>query len=254
LSEGDTAVRSRNAGLLVYCIVNASSVPPSDARGVQGLECQRIVHGELAAVVSPLTEHAWVKAPEEAVLLDYERTIRSQHSVADVVPMRFGSVLPDEAAVRAHLDEQRAAYLRALARIAGCVEMGVRALVSPPFAAATPVEAAKPERRSGADYLKARQRRYSVESQLHEHCAAVEQAVLSKVSPLCREHHSELTPTRPGAATLCSLYFLVPREQVAAFRSALAPLPASDGAKLSLSGPWPPFNFVDEKPDHLSAL
>jgi hypothetical protein len=232
--------------LLVYCIVNASAAPPNDKRGMQGGELQRVTHGELAAVVSPLMEPTKVTAPASADLLDYERAIRSQHAVADVVPMRFGSVLSNEAEVRAHLDAQRPTYLRALVRTAGCVELGVRALLSPPPLPATPEEAATPWVRSGADYLKARQRRYSAESQLREHCAAVEQLLLSKVSPLCREHRGELSTQRAGEPTLYSLYFLVPREQVNAFRTALSPLPAAAGARLSLSGPWPPYNFVDD--------
>jgi hypothetical protein len=107
-----------------------------------------------------------------------------------------------------------------------------------------PVERAKSEFRSGADYLKARQQRHSVENQLRERCAVLEQALVAKVAPWCREHRSEISSPRSGGPMLCSLYFLVPREQVSAFRAALSP-PLDVGAvELSLSGPWPPFNFV----------
>jgi hypothetical protein len=218
---------------------------------VRGGELQRVTHGELAAVVSPFTELT-VTAPARAELLDYERAIRSQHALADVVPMRFGSVLSHEAAVRAHLDARQAAYLRALTRTAGCVEMGVRALLSPPPPPSAPEETAPPRFRSGAAYLKARQRRYGAESHLRERCAALEQLLLSKVAPLCREHRVELS--RPGEPTLYSLYFLVPREQVAAFQAALSPMPTPEGARLALSGPWPTFNFVDEKTDAVLSL
>jgi hypothetical protein len=231
--------------LLVYCIVSASAATPGDGRGVQGGELRRITHGELAAVVSPLTQPASVTTPASADLLDYERAIRAQHAVSDVVPMRFGSVLSNEAEVRAHLQAQRTAYLRALARTAGCVEMGVRALLSPPPPPAAPE--ATPRARSGAEYIKARQHRYSAENQSREHREAVEHLLLSKVSVLCREHRAEFSTPRAGEPALHSLYFLVPREQVAAFRAALSPLPTLDGATLALSGPWPPYNFVDDQ-------
>jgi hypothetical protein len=233
------------AELLLYCIADAASALPGDGRGVHGGGLLRIVHGGLAAVVSPLAEPARVATPARAELLEYERVIRAWHAVADVLPMRFGSVLSDETAVRAHLDAQRAVYPRALERIAGCVELGVRALVSAPPPPAAPVEGSKPESRSGADYLKARQQRHSAENRLRDQCAALEQALLSKVAPWCREHRSELSSPRSGGPMLCSLYFLVPREQVAAFRAALSPMPPVGGpAELTLSGPWPPFNFV----------
>ncbi|MFL5345792.1 MAG: GvpL/GvpF family gas vesicle protein [Hyalangium sp.] len=237
--------RPGGAGLMLYCIANASSAVPSDEPGVHGTRLLRVVQGELVAVVSPVADLARVTAPVQADLLAYERVIRSQHAVADVVPMRFGSVLTGEAAVRAHLGEQRATYLRVLARVTGCVEMGVRALISPPPPSVVREEAAPPPIRSGADYLKARQRRYSAESELREHGAALEQSLLSKVAPLCREHRLELSRSRPGEPVLCSVYFLVPRDQVPAFRAALASSPGADQPETSLSGPWPPFNFVD---------
>ena len=230
--------------LLLYCIVSASAAMPGDRRGVQGGELRRISHGELAAVVSPVPEPERVTAPTSADLLDYEHAIRSQHAVSDVVPMRFGSVLSNEAQVREHLQAQRTPYLRALVRTAGCVEMGVRALLTPPPPPAAPE--ATPPAHSGAEYLKARQRRYSSQGHSRQHREAVEQLLLSKVSALCREHRAEFSTPRAGEPTLCSLYFLVPREQVAAFRTALSPLPSIEGATLSLSGPWPPYNFVED--------
>jgi len=227
--------------LLLYCIADAAAALPRDGQAGGLL---RIVHGGLAAVVSPVAEPRRVEAPAKAELLAYERIIRSQHAVADVLPMRFGSVLPGEAAVRAHLDEQRETYQRALTRTAGCVELGVRALLSAPPPPTTPETAVKPMSRSGADYLEARRRHYSAENRLRERCVALEQALLSKVAPLCREHRMELPAPRTGEPALCSLYFLVPREQVLAFRTAVPTIPVQSHTELALSGPWPPFNFV----------
>jgi gas vesicle protein GvpL/GvpF len=226
--------------LLLYCIADAAAALPHGARA-DGL--QPIVHGGLAAVVSPLAESARVEAPAKADLLEYARVIRSQHSVADVVPMRFGSVLSGEAAVRAHLDEQREVYVRTLTRVAGCVELGVRVLFSAPPPPTVPDMAVKPMSRSGAAYLESRRRHYSAESRLREQCEALEQSLLSKVVPLCREHRTEFPAPRPGEPALCSLYFLVPREQVLAFRTAVSSIPV-EYTDIVLSGPWPPFNFV----------
>ncbi|QRN94916.1 GvpL/GvpF family gas vesicle protein [Archangium violaceum] len=233
-----------DAGLLLYCITGASSTSPVEGTGVRGGGLRNIVHGGLAAVVSPLEEREWVATPTTAELLEYERIIHSWHAIADVLPMRFGSVLPDEAAVRAHLDEHRATYPRALERVSGCVEMGVRALLPTPPPPSAPVEPVKPMSRSGASYLEALRHRYSAENRLKDDCAALERAVLTKVAPLCREHRAELSRPRPGEPALCSLYFLVPRDRVPAFRAALSPDSGELPAKLALSGPWPPFNFV----------
>ncbi|HYO74208.1 MAG TPA: GvpL/GvpF family gas vesicle protein [Archangium sp.] len=228
------------ARLLLYCIADATAVP----HGARADGLQRIVHGGLAAVVSPLEEPARVEAPTKAELLEYARVIRCQHAVADVVPMRFGSVLSGEVAVRAHLDEQREAYVRALTRVTGCVELGVRVLFSAPPPPTVSDMAAKPLSRSGAAYLEGRRRHYSAESRLREQCEALEQSLLSKVAPLCREHRTEFPAPRPGERALCSLYFLVPREQVLTFRTAVSSIPVESNTDITLSGPWPPFNFV----------
>jgi len=245
LAEVEATPRPESPGLLLYCVAEASAPLPGDGRGVHGGELRRLAHGELVAVVSSIAEPARLAAPTTAELLDYEHVIRSHHAVADVVPMRFGSMLADEAAVRSHLDEQSAVYLRALKRVSGCVELGVRLLVSGTGSPATPEELPKQEPRSGASYLKALQRRYSAESRLRDHCAALEQALLSKVAPLCREHRLELSAPRPGEPVLCSLYFLVPRGQVSLFHAALSADAAGESTPTAVSGPWPPFNFVD---------
>ena len=44
---------------------------------------------------------------------------------------------------------------------------------------------------------------------------------------------------------LLSLHFLVPRDSVETFRRAARHLPANPSVQLHLSGPWPPYNFVD---------
>jgi len=73
----------------------------------------------------------------------------------------------------------------------------------------------------------------------------LEQTLLSKLAPLCREHRAELSPVRSGEPALLSLYFLVPRDELPAFRAALSLISEAGLATLALSGPWPPFNFVD---------
>jgi hypothetical protein len=230
---------------LLYCIAGAASSLPAGGLGVHGGELRRVAHEGLVAVVSSIEEPSRLASPGTAELLDYERVIREHHAVADVVPMRFGGVLADEAAVRAHLEAQRASYLRALERVAGCVELGVRRVISAPVSPAAPEEPPKLEARTGASYLRALQLRHSAESQLRDRCAALEQSVVSQVSALCREHRMELSPVRPGEPVLCSLYFLVPRSQVPLFHAALAADAASESTPIAVSGPWPPFNFVD---------
>ena len=56
----------------------------------------------------------------------------------------------------------------------------------------------------------------------------------------------------PIANPMLSLYFLVRRKSVESFRQAFRQVVFKDHAKLLLSGPWPPFNFV--QPDRAPGL
>lgn len=240
----EAGARSRG-GLLLYCVrACAGGAPPPlppGARGVLGAELRWIARGDLAALVSAAGDPAALAAPAAAELLRYQAVIQEQHAAADVLPMRFGGVLADDEAVRAHLEAQGDAYRGALARLSGCVEMGVRALLEAP----APPREGPAERASGAAYLRARQRRYAGEEDLRR--AAVElleREYLPRVAPLCREHRVDAAPQRSGGPSLCSFYFLIPREEVPAFREALAPLLQGGARQIVISGPWPPYSFV----------
>jgi hypothetical protein len=234
-------VEAAGAGLLIYVIGSADTLAEVESRGAQGQALARVIEGKLCALVSPVVDPRAIREPDRGELLRYTRRIQELFSRTDVLPMRFGSVLSGEAAVRAELAERQADWLRALERVAGCAEIGVRALVSPNSAPDIPEEKA----RSGMDYLRARKRRYAAEDSLGEQNGLLAQRLLERVGGLCREHHVETRKT-PGGGTLFSYSFLVPRGEVASFRAALAePLSGASSFSLSVSGPWAPYTFVE---------
>ncbi len=56
---------------------------------------------------------------------------------------------------------------------------------------------------------------------------------------------SKSTPFRDKSGTaFLSLYFLVRRQAVGAFRKVYDQLKSGETTKIMLSGPWPPYNFV----------
>jgi hypothetical protein len=56
------------AGLLLYCIADASSALPGDGRGVRGGGLRRVAHREFAAVVSPLEDLPAPATPSTGLL------------------------------------------------------------------------------------------------------------------------------------------------------------------------------------------
>ena len=70
-------------------------------------------------------------------------------------------------------------------------------------------------------------------------------SIINRQSPIAN-------PQSPIANPMLSLYFLVRRKSVESFRQAFRQVVFKDHAKLLLSGPWPPFNFV--QPDRAPGL
>jgi hypothetical protein len=69
----------------------------------------------------------------------------------------------------------------------------------------------------------------------------------------CREQFTGLyvkckTEAPSPRLPLLSLYFLVPGPAVESFRRAFRRLTETEPARLLLSGPWPPYNFVTAGP------
>jgi hypothetical protein len=186
----------------------------------------------------------------------YERVVLSYHRRGAVVPMRYGCVVEQESQAIQLLEEHGPYYEALLQELDGCVEMGLRVLLPPkPWAAVIPggpaggrevagpcppAPAATPDR-LGLTYLTARKAHYA--SQDHwttEYRQAAQR---------CRDQFTGLyvkcvTEAPSPRLPLLSLFFLVPRPAVESFRLAFRQLTKSEPARLLLSGPWPPYNFV----------
>jgi hypothetical protein len=193
----------------------------------------------------------------------YERVVLSYHHRGAVVPMRYGCVVEQESQAIQFLEEHGPHYETLLQELDGCVEMGLRVLLpSGPWAAVIPGgpearrEVAGPcppnpadaADRVGLTYLTARKAHYASQDRwTTEYRQAAER---------CREQFAGLYvkyTTEPPSPRLplLSLYFLVPGQAVESFRLAFRQLTESESARLLLSGPWPPYNFVTAGPSLL---
>ena len=117
---------------------------------------------------------------------------------------------------------------------------GCREVAGPQPPAPTPT----PER-LGLAYLTARKAHYAHQDRWTNE--------YRQVADRCREQFTGLyvkytTEAPSPRLPLLSLYFLVPRPAVESFRLAFRQLTESESARLMLSGPWPPYNFVTSGP------
>jgi hypothetical protein len=202
----------------------------------------------LGAVLSKLAEPD--SPPDTSELLVYETVVESFYRHLTVIPMRYGCRVesPYEAIVL--LKENHAAYGALLHELEGLAEMGIQVLLDNPRAEAetdrlaVPPEYVPPRSGvSGAAYLDAKKLHYlGTQRATRLQNAFVEKLCDSLYGSFVR-HKVELPSSSRGR--LLSLYFLVPRDSVEPFRRAARHHHANESHKLLLSGPWPPYNFVD---------
>jgi hypothetical protein len=155
-------------------------------------------------------------------------------SGAAVLPLRLGSVLPDEAAVIALVEERAQEFTHALDRVRGAVEIGIRAAVTE----AAPEEPAEvPDELPGTAYLMTRlaqkQRGDEVIDLVHR-----------PLADLAREHVR--LDRSIGDQSSVRLAYLVDQDAVEPFQERVQDLEMElDNVRLACTGPWPPYSFAD---------
>lgn len=247
---------------LLYCIFKAQGpagpgpkIPP----GVGGRPVTVVTDDHLSAAVS------WIDAEDLSAdlpqALAYEKVVQAFHQRQTVIPMRFGAVFADESQVLRLLADRRREYEVLLEELEGCVEMGIRILLPgegveaglPPAEAVEQVsrvapglEGEGPGDNPGRAYLTAKREHYAAADGKTQEQTLVADAVCRALAGLFVRHCRESRLVADHL--LVSLYFLVPQGAVERFCHLFQQITAQEAAKLLLSGPWPPYNFVLSSP------
>jgi hypothetical protein len=255
----------------VYCVLAASAPQPDDLPGIdERFPVERVDAAGLAALVSrvPRSEFAAEPLRENLNRLEWlERVARAHEAIlesvlarATIVPLRLCTLYENEDGVRGMLQQEHGALGDALAALVGREEWGLKLFVDSDKleaeARATSDEAAQLakelERQSagGAYMLQRRLERQlrEVASSLASAAAADMQQSLEALgvayvlrAPQNRELSQHEGEMLTNAACLVDAEGLERLRQLAArMEERYQPL----GARVELSGPWPPYNFV----------
>jgi Gas vesicle synthesis protein GvpL/GvpF len=162
--------------------------------------------GALAAVWAVVDDERAVVTIDG--LRRHEAIVEALMADRDLLPVRYGTRVPDVATAARLLIEQRDDLSRALAQVRGSVEVALRVVAA-----------------SGADADPAR-------------------ALTSVHRPLAARARAARCRPRAGGDLLRGAY-LVTRDEVDAFAGAVAELQESvDDLRLLCTGPWPPYSFA----------
>ncbi|MFJ4326559.1 GvpL/GvpF family gas vesicle protein [Streptomyces tricolor] len=206
--------------------------------------------GELAAVVSDAPEGL---RPKRRDLLAHQNVLAEAGAAGCVLPMRFGSVSPDDDTVVSVLTERAEHYLERLRELDGKVEYNVKAthieeaVLHRVMAENAEIRAlAEANRRSGGGS-------YDDRIRLGEMVAA---AVKAKEAEDAAEVERLLQPTAAAVSVgpestgwLLNVSFLVARETAEDFLAAAEQVRKSHAhLELRVNGPLPPYSFVEPGP------
>lgn len=214
--------------LLLYAIIDAPGLAEPRPAGVAGTAVEAISAGPLTAVVQEITSAPPVD-PE--ALWRFEEVLEALMAEATVLPVRYGTVLGDGAAVRKMLDGRRSDFVAALDRLRGAVELGVRGRWP-----SMPAPVAPGPTHPGTDYLRAqlnaRRRADDLAGRLRDDLGA--RARETRVRVL------------PSAGVPVTAAFLIDRAAQPGFMTAVRNLDRElDGTELVCTGPWPAYSFAE---------
>jgi hypothetical protein len=243
----------------LYCVLRARGKPSTGRlpAGVPGGERPRIldVGGGLWLVATDVPADRYAGEALDAALrdLDWVAKIAVGHEAVvehfarqpdvTVVPMKLFTMFSSDERALAEMRRRRKDIAAAVRRIAGAQEWGVRIMRG---SALAPARQASAER-GGVAFLAARKR--ARDASREAALAAVEAADtafarLSAVARAVRRRDREREGTPPP---LLDAAFLVPATRRAAFQAAAreqARACRDAGAVMTLTGPWPAYNFV----------
>jgi hypothetical protein len=233
--------------------------------GIDGVRDVEVIAGEgLAAVVSEvsldefgeesLQEHLEDLSWLERNAREHERILDRVREQTTLVPMRLCTIYTSARSVREMLSREHAFLRDALDRLERRTEWGAKAYLTAnagaPGETADPIPADQPA--TGTDYLRNRRDRDDRRRQTEElvergtarmHALLADLAVEAKQNPL---QPSELS-NREDTMVFNGVY-LVDDGDAEEFASAVESLQtelAPVGIQLELTGPWPPYNFVN---------
>lgn len=243
---------SERNGKYLYAVVPADKADTLnlDASGIEGARVYPVVSGKLAALVSDIGNETL--RPQRKHLAAHSGVLRQAMEQAPLLPVAFGIVAGSEREVRELLRAQEDAFSEQLRALTGQVEMGLRGRVQVPNTAEYFVKAV-PELRAMRDDIfsggePSREQKIELGKYFAEVLDHIREETIDAVQEAIGPVSSSVRVNEPrNESELLNLAVLVPRDRLQDFNRAVedAASKLDENFHLEVSGPWPPYNFVD---------
>ncbi|MBI4338754.1 MAG: GvpL/GvpF family gas vesicle protein [Chloroflexi bacterium] len=263
-----------SSGLYIYGVVRrgAACVPLRSQGVAPAGKVEFLVEGPLAVAFgrvsledfSPGRVEALLKANEtqwvEEKALAHAAVLQELMERGPVVPVRFGAVCRDEGRLLARVMVQEDEMLALLERLAGSAEWGVKVSCSEeavrdalaredPEAAG--VQSRLKDMSPGTAYLQRKRLHMSLDQKARECLPLWVEQIHQALAEFCEDAVAldppSYEPVGQGESMVCNGAYLVRQEETARFHQRMKGLGevwSHRGLRFALSGPWPPYHFV----------
>jgi Gas vesicle synthesis protein GvpL/GvpF len=253
-------------GLWAYCVTRAEGAPA--VNGVHAAPVERFVDDGLAVLVSRVPLAEFGEAPLRSNLNDLdwlERVARAHETVLEralelgtIVPLRICTIFADEQGVARMLAERRTALDTALEALDGRQEWGVKLLADRAAIEAAarrrapqPLDDELAGRSEGGAYMLRRREERELRAAADRLAGDLAEDVHARLQDWASDAVVNPPQNRELSGhegdMLLNAAYLVEAAKVERLRDVVAELQERHrelGARLELTGPWPPYNFV----------
>jgi hypothetical protein len=233
----------------IYAITAADhprNVEGLDGVGESGGPLRTVGAGKLSAVVGDAPENLRAKRRDLAA---HQAVLERLMADGATLPMRFGLVGPDDAAVETVLEENQDAYAQRLSELEGCLEYNLKVgrdeddLLREVVAGSEEIQRLRETTRQHPEAQEEKVRLGElVSGEVHSRGQAEAHEVAERLAPGARRH----AVAEPTQSHFLNASFLVRREDAAAFAQSVHEEAErrGDAYSFSLNGPLPPYSFV----------
>jgi hypothetical protein len=244
----------------VYAVCRPFGTPlQAELTGVGGAPPALLHHHGLIAVVSSVPEADFREEALKAHLEDLDwlaATARAHQGVIDALttvttplPLRLATVFRDDSGVRTMIEAREDDFRRALDRLEGRVEWGVKVFVeSEP---AEPATAAPARAASGRDYLRRRRESTHAHEELWRRAETFAESLHQRLAGHAEDSrlHPPQNSALSGAAgkNVLNAAYLVRRTDSEEFVEMVdRTKDEAPGIRVELTGPWAAYSFTQE--------
>jgi hypothetical protein len=259
--------RPTSTGCYLYAIVDGTgaSAATGEAGITPGGGVESVRAGSLTAIVSDVDVVALRQGCDEADVADdgwLARAVRAHDNVvaaafrsAATVPVRFGVVYPNRAAVAELLRQHAEEFRRELDRLAGRAEWNVKVFVDMTTDDEPADVASHPPSSPGAGFLQRERGRRLQRVRRQERARSAVADVVAELDTVALDRvelrHSS---SGPGGPPYFAATYLVERAAEQQFVTAVDGLrPDDDAVRIEVDGPWPPFHFTELRLESVDA-